>query len=404
MFLAEAIASVATTTLTAAESAPMMPPLAWIGFVVFVLVAMVVDLGLYQKRGTGLTTKAALTWVGIWACLAMVFNAGVWWKLGLPKAQEFFGGYLLEMSLSVDNLFVFVLVFSHFKTPRAEQHRVLVWGIVGAMVLRAIMIVAGVAIVRRFEMVMLLFAAILLWSGIKLLRNEDDEESDPSNGLIVRMARRVLPVVDGYRGHAFFVLEEGKRKATLLFLVLVVIEFSDVLFAVDSIPAIFGITQDPFIVFTSNVFAILGLRSLFFVIEAAIQRLKYLKTGLAFILCFIGVKMILPFAHEALHHYGHDFDLPLLDEKWKMPIWLSLSVIVFTLGFSAGLSLWTTRRGAPGAVDLSRSASGRMPVAGEPEVHGSSTRTAVLPDPPATAPPVTPPATATTPPTEQPPS
>jgi tellurite resistance protein TerC len=400
MFLAEAIASVATITLAAAESAPLMPPMAWIGFVVFVLMAMVVDLGLYQKRNTGLTTKAALTWVFIWACLAMIFNAGVWWKLGLPKAQEFFGGYLLEMSLSVDNLFVFVLVFSHFKTPRAEQHRVLVWGIIGAMVLRAIMIVAGVAIVRRFEMVMLLFAAILLWSGIKLLRNEEDEDDDPSTGLIVRMARRVLPVVDGYRGHAFFVVEDGKRKATLLFLVLIVIEFSDVLFAVDSIPAIFGITQDPFIVFTSNVFAILGLRSLFFVIEAAIQRLKYLKTGLAFILCFIGVKMILPFLHEALHHYGHDIDLPLLDEKWKMPIWLSLSVIVFTLGFSAGLSLWTTRRGAH---DLSRSASGRMPVAGEPEVHGSSSRTAVLPDQPP-PPEATPPAPPTPPPTEQPPS
>jgi tellurite resistance protein TerC len=378
-------------------------PLVWLAFVAFVLVAMAIDLGLYQRKGTGhMTTRAALTWVAIWTALALCFNAGVWRWLGPTHAQEFLAGYLLEQSLSIDNLFVFVLVFSHFKTPRAEQHRVLVWGIIGAMVLRAIMILAGSALVKQFESVMLIFAAILLFSGGKLLfKGDEEDDDDPADGWVVRTARRVMPVTDGYRGKDFFVHEADapgeatRRKATLLFLVLVVIEISDVLFAVDSIPAIFGVTTDPFIVFTSNVFAILGLRSLFFVIEAAIQRLAYLKKGLALVLLFIGLKMVLPFAHHLLEwSRGSALELPelLFDPGWKLKVLPSLGVIVLTLGTTAGLSLFATRRGgpAPGAagqssVTITRSDSSArlLAVAGiTPDANEPTTDPAPEVDPP----------------------
>lgn len=357
-------------TLAAIESS-VTNPLVWGGFVLFVLLAIVVDLGLY-RRSQGMSTKLALTWVGVWVCFALLFAGGVWHYLGATKAEEFLAGYLLEESLSVDNLFVFVLVFSHFKTPRAEQHRVLVWGIIGAMVLRAIMILAGAALVAKFDWILLVFAAILLLSGLKLLFKGDEDDSDPSDSAIVRLVRKFIPVTDGYRGHAFFVHEDGKRKATLLFLVLIVIEVSDVIFAVDSIPAIFGVTQDPFIVFTSNVFAILGLRSLFFVIEAAIQRLRFLKIGLAFLLVFIAVKMSIPFLYHFAEKGGHH--LPVI---WPLhsvvrpdgtthvsfPTLYSLGVIVFTLGFTTFLSIVIKPKHKEDG-GLAAAGSGRLPVTG----------------------------------------
>lgn len=336
-------------------------PFVWIGFVIFILVASVIDLGL-SRRSHGMTTRMALVWAAVWVALALVFGAGVWHYLGRQAGEEFLAGYLLEKSLSVDNLFVFVLVFSHFKTPRAEQHRVLVWGIIGAMILRAVMIMAGAALVKQFEWILLVFAAVLLVSGIKLLFKGDEEEEDPANSKMVRAVRSFLPVTDGYRGHSFFVVEDGKRKATLLFLVLVVIEGSDVIFAVDSIPAIFGVTRDPFIVFTSNIFAILGLRALFFVIEAAIQRLRYLKIGLAFLLCFIAVKMSVPFL------YSYVDGLPVLpflvdDGKGhvKFPISYSLGVIVATLAITTIASLVITPKHEGGPSELERTSSGRLP-------------------------------------------
>lgn len=361
--------------LLAAIESSVTNPLVWGAFVLFVLLAIVVDLGLY-RRSQGMSTKLALTWVGVWVCFALLFAGGVWHYLGRVKAEEFLAGYLLEESLSVDNLFVFVLVFSHFKTPRAEQHRVLVWGIIGAMVLRAIMIGVGATLVATIEWILLVFAAILLVSGLKLLFKGDEDESDPSNSWIVRTVRKFIPVTDGYRGHAFFVHEDGKRKATLLFMVLIVIEASDVIFAVDSIPAIFGVTKDPFIVFTSNIFAILGLRSLFFVIEAAIQRLRYLKIGLAFLLCFIAVKMSVPFIYEFAEKGGlHLPVLRFLEESQrvneltgavtvhvKFPISYSLGVIVATLGLTTLLSvLIKPKRRADGG--LAAASSGRLPVA-----------------------------------------
>jgi tellurite resistance protein TerC len=340
-------------------------PLVWAGFILFVLTAIVVDLGLY-RRAHGMSTRLALTWCVVWVGLALAFAGGIAYYLDATKAEEFLAGYLLEESLSVDNLFVFVLVFSHFKTPRNEQHRVLVWGIIGAMVLRAFMILAGTALVQKFEWILLVFAAILLLSGLKLLFKGEDEDEDPSQGKVVQLARKVLPVVDGYRGHAFFVVEDGKKKATLLFLVLVVIEVSDVIFAVDSIPAIFGVTRDPFIVFTSNVFAILGLRSLFFVIEAAIQRLRYLKLGLAFLLMFIAFKMTIPFIYE---WFPNLYVPPFLQrktvaghEKVALSTAYSLGVIVAMLGTTAALSLLIKPKAGPHSGDGPVSSSGRLPV------------------------------------------
>jgi tellurite resistance protein TerC len=325
--------------ILAAIETSVTSPLVWGGFVLFVLLSIAVDLGVYRRK-RGMTARLALSWAAVWVVLALVFAGVVWRHLGAESAEEFLAGYLLEKSLSVDNLFVFVLVFSHFRTPRAEQHRVLVWGIIGALVMRAIMILAGATLVARFDWVLLLFAALLLVSGVKLLLQGDAGDEDPSDSRIVRLARRVLPLTDGYRGHAFFVVEDGKRKATLLFLVLVVIEASDVLFAVDSIPAIFGVTTDPFIVFTSNVFAILGLRSLFFVIEAAIQRLRYLKLGLSFLLIFIALKMTIPFVYQ----WWPDLPLaPFLERDLKghvkLPVLHSLLVIVGALGVTGVLSI-----------------------------------------------------------------
>ncbi|MBX3467573.1 MAG: TerC family protein [Planctomycetes bacterium] len=355
-------------------------PLVWLGFVALVIVAIFVDLGLY-RRAHGMTTRMALGWAVVWVLLALAFAGGVWRVLGPVKAGEFLAGYLLEKSLSVDNLFVFILVFAHFRTPRAEQHRVLVWGIIGAMVLRAIMILAGAKLVAEFDEVLLFFAAILFWSGLKLLFKGDEGDEDPSDTRIVRAARALVPITDGYRGHAFFVIEDGKRKATLLFLVLVVIEASDVLFAVDSIPAIFGVTKDPFIVFTSNIFAILGLRSLFFVIEAAIQRLRFLKVGLAFLLCFIAVKMCIPFVYEFAHEREVHLPTPFFLDvdatgHVKLGIAYSLGMIVATLGATTVLSLlWTPPQApapaAPAPGGAPSSTSGRQPVSDPASTDGA---------------------------------
>ncbi|MGE0707175.1 MAG: TerC/Alx family metal homeostasis membrane protein [Planctomycetota bacterium] len=291
--------------LTLANEAPQFHPLLWGGFFVFLLFAMALDLGLTQ-RGKPLSTRAALGWCAVWVTLALIFNAGLAFFVGAESAEQFFAGYLLEYSLSVDNLFVFVLVFAFFRTPPHLQHRALVWGIVGAMVLRATMILLGAALIQRWQGVLVLFGLFLLYTGVMLLFH--DEDDDPSDKWWIKLLERRLPLTDDYRGDRFFVREPaadggpGKLLLTRLFLVVVIIEASDVMFALDSVPAIFGVSTPPppaFIVFTANMFAILGLRSLYFALSGAIQQLRYLNYGLSLVLAFIGLKMIVAEAPKA---------------------------------------------------------------------------------------------------------
>jgi tellurite resistance protein TerC len=296
----------------------------WIGFTVFVLAMLALDLGVFHRKAHAVTLKEAASWSAVWVGLAVVFNVGVWNWFGSQKALEFTTGYLLEKSLAVDNIFVFLVVFSAFAVPAAYQHRVLFWGILGALVMRAAFIFAGAALLARFHWVMYVFGAILLLTAVKLLRSHG-EESDPTESWVTRTYRRFVPSTDGYRGDRFFVKEAGKWLATPLFLVLIIIEVTDLVFAVDSIPAIFAVTSDPFIVFTSNIFAILGLRSMYFLLAGVMEKFHLLKIGLAVVLAFVGVKM-------------------LLIDVYKIPILASLAVIVAVIGGSIGLSFLFPQR------------------------------------------------------------
>lgn len=307
----------------------------WVGFVVFVLVATAIDLNLSHRA---MTTRIALTWCAVWIVAALLFALGLWHYFGSTHAHEFLAGYVLEKSLSVDNLFVFVLIFSFFRTPPALQHRALVWGIIGAMVLRAVMILAGAALIDLFHPIMAVFGAFLIYTGIKLLFHDD--EADPSDSWMIQFLQRKLPLTDDYRGEHFMVTENGKRVFTRLFLVVLAIEASDVIFAIDSVPAIFGVTTDPFIVFTSNIFAILGLRALFFAIAGAIQQLRYLSYGLSLILSFIGVKMILPFVPAVVERLGGPV---WSEESFHIDVKLSLLIICAVLAVTIGLSLMRGR-------------------------------------------------------------
>jgi tellurite resistance protein TerC len=262
----------------------------WVGFVALVLAFLAIDLGVFHRKTHAVSIKEALTWAIVWFAAAMVFNALVWWQCGAQMGLEFFTGYIIEKSLSVDNLFVILLVFTAFGIPARLQHRVLFWGIMGALVMRGVLIGIGAALVARFDWVFYIFGAFLLWTGAKMLFQKE-EKFNPDESWIVRSIRKVVPVT-GLKGERFFTRERGAFAVTVLFVALVVVEFTDLVFAFDSIPAIFAITGDPFIVFTSNVFAILGLRSLYFVIAKAHDMFSHLKTGLAFILLFIGAKLM----------------------------------------------------------------------------------------------------------------
>jgi tellurite resistance protein TerC len=267
-------------------------PWLWAGFLAVILALLALDLGVFHKKDAVVPAREAMAWVAVWATLAMVFDGFVWWKFGTPKAVEFLTGYLIEMSLSVDNLFVFVIVFSTFRIPAHLQHRVLFWGILTALVLRGAMILAGTALLQRFHWLIYVFGAFLLVTGVKLFLHKE-EEHHPEQSFAFRLLRRVIPATPALHGNHFFVHEAGRRLATPMFLCLALIEVSDVVFALDSVPAIFGVTLDPFIVFTSNIFAILGLRSMYFALAHLIGRFEYLKTGLAMVLVFIGVKMMI---------------------------------------------------------------------------------------------------------------
>ena len=281
--------------------------LAWVGFCSFILIMLAVDLGVFNRKPHEITTRNAAIWSGVWVTLALIFAGLLFGPLGWElfgaarhqKGLEFITGYLIELSLSVDNLFVFLLIFSYFKVPPKYQHRVLYWGVLGALVMRVTMILAGTALINRVHAIIYVFGAFLVYTGIKML-GEGDEEVNPEESPIVRFVTRYVPIVRHYERRKFFTIADGKRVGTLLLLVLIVVEVTDLVFAVDSIPAIFGVTTDRFIIYTSNVFAILGLRTFYFLLAGVVEKFHYLKTGLGIVLGFIGVKMLLPLLTKGL--------------------------------------------------------------------------------------------------------
>lgn len=265
----------------------------WITFFAVVLTALFVDIGIVNRKSHAPTRRETILWSIVWVSLALSFGIFILWQFGLAPAKLFLTGYLIELSLSVDNLFVFLLVFTFFKVPKKYQHRVLFWGIIGALVMRMIMIFAGAELVERFHWIIYLFGAFLLYTGLKMFQDTDDN-FEPHESAVVKLVTRYVRISKKYEGEKFFVVKDGVRSGTLLLLVLITVEFTDLVFAVDSIPAIFGITTDRFIIYTSNIFAILGLRTFFFLLSDMAEAFHYLKYGLAFVLSFIGVKMLLP--------------------------------------------------------------------------------------------------------------
>ena len=270
--------------------------LLWIAFNAFVLGMLAVDLGIFHRKAHSVSIKEATAWSAVWIALAMIFNLGIYYAWGQEKALEFLTGYVIEKSLSVDNLFVFLMIFQYFATPAEYQHRVLFWGILGALLMRGLMIWLGSELISRFNWLLYVMGGFLVFTGIKMLASEDDEKVEPEKNWAIRMARKFFPISPAFQGSHFVIVHESRKMLTPLALVLLMVETTDVIFAVDSIPAIFAITSDPFIVFTSNVFAILGLRSLYFVLAGAIDYFRFLKVGLSLVLVFIGAKML-------IHHW-----------------------------------------------------------------------------------------------------
>jgi tellurite resistance protein TerC len=294
-------------------------PILWIGFTALVIAFLALDLGVLHRRAREIRVREALLWTLFWIALAFVFNIGVYYWFGSERALEFLTGYVIEKALSVDNIFVFIVIFTYFGVAAELQHRVLFWGIIGALIMRAIFILLGAALIQSFHWVIYVFGGFLVYTGIKLLADHGTEVHPERNPLL-RFFRRIIPAVDGYRGHRFTVVENGRRLATTLLFVLIAIEATDLVFAVDSIPAIFAVTRDPFIVYTSNIFAILGLRALYFALAGVMNRFTYLRYGLALVLVFVGVKM-------------------LISDIYKIPIALSLGVVALLLGGSMVISL-----------------------------------------------------------------
>jgi tellurite resistance protein TerC len=274
----------------------------WVGFHVFVLAMLAMDLGLFHRKDHAVTPKEAGIWTGVWVALSLLFCAGIAHFEGREPALQWLTAYVVEYALSVDNLFVFLVVFGYFRVAPELQHRVLFWGILGAFVMRATLIITGSALVTRFHWLIYLFGAFLLFTGVKMMLSKEEEEAaDPEQRAVVKFARRVLPVARQGGGHSFFLREDGRMKVTPLFIVLLVVEVTDLLFALDSIPAVLGITQEAFIAYTSNVCAILGLRSLFFLVAKLMDKFHLLKIGLSLILSFVGVKMLITWFNIHLH-------------------------------------------------------------------------------------------------------
>jgi tellurite resistance protein TerC len=299
----------------------------WVIFNLFVIGMLALDLGVFNRKAHRIGVKEAAIWSVVWISLALLFNLLLFFWQGQRIALEFLGGYLLEKSLSVDNIFVFVMIFGYFATPGQYQHRVLYWGILTALVLRGAMILAGAALLTRFEFLIGVFGLLLIVTAVRMAKN-DESEVDLEQNWVVRTVRRYLPMTSEYHGQRFTIVQNGARLFTPLLLVLLVVETSDVIFALDSIPAIFGITRDPFIVYTSNVFAILGLRSLYFLLAGVVDKFHYLKLGLAVVLGFVGVKMVV----ESGSTY-------LMEHAIHVPIQWSLAVIFTVLAASIAASL-----------------------------------------------------------------
>jgi tellurite resistance protein TerC len=297
----------------------------WIIFNAAILLLLVLDLAVFNRGGRIIPFRQALLGSLCWIALAFGFAAFIHQWMGAGKALEFVTGYLIEESLSVDNLFVFILLFQYFKVPPEQERTVLFWGIIGALIMRGGFIVAGVALIRRFHWILYLFGAFLVYSGFKLMRGGEDEQVDPSRNVVLKLARKFIPVTDAFAGKTFFVRREGKTYATPLLIVLLVVETTDILFATDSIPAILAISHDPFIVYTSNVFAILGLRSLYFALSGLMKLFQYLNYGLAVVLMFIGAKM-------------------LISAKYQLPTWAALAVIAVVLAVSVLASVLFPRQ------------------------------------------------------------
>ena len=310
----------------------------WIGFNLFVLAMLALDLGVFHRKAHEVTMREAAIWSAVWVTLALAFALGLHQLQGREAGLEFLAGWLIEKSLSVDNIFVFVLIFSLWQVPREYQHRVLFWGVLGALVMRAAMIFAGVALLERFEWVIYPFGAFLLVLAFRMFGSQ--ETAVPKTTTLERIVRRLMPVTPGYHGPRFFVKlprhERLRWYATPLLIVLIAVESTDLIFALDSIPAIFAVTRDPFIVYTSNIFAILGLRSLYFLLAGLVHQFRYLKPGVAIVLVFVGIKM-------------------LLSHVYHVPVEVSLGVIVGVLAVSVAASILIPRRiAAPdkGSVDL----------------------------------------------------
>ncbi|MEI6946446.1 TerC family protein [Paraflavisolibacter sp. H34] len=296
----------------------------WVLFNGFVLGMLALDLGVFHKKDKPVSTREALTWSAVWVALALLFNGYIYWRQGQEAALEFLAGYLIEKSLSVDNIFVFILLFSYFRIPPQYQHRILFWGVFGALLMRGGFIALGALLIAKFHWIIYIFGAFLVYTGYKMF-TESVEEMHPEKNPLVSWFTRRGRATPKFHGNHFFIKENGRRLVTPLFLCLISIEFTDLIFAVDSIPAIFAITEDPYIVYTSNVFAILGLRSLYFALQGVMSRFPYLRYGLAIILVFIGLKM-------------------LLVEVYKIPIWMSLSFIALVLAVSVIWNLLADRR------------------------------------------------------------
>jgi TerC family integral membrane protein len=329
--------------------------LAWVGFCVFILVMLAIDLGVFNRKPHEVSYRSAAIWSAVWITLALIFAGLLFgplgWQLFGPeryrKALEFLTGYVIELSLSVDNLFVFLLIFSYFKVPPKYQHRVLYWGVLGALVMRVTMILIGTALINRFHGIIYIFGAFLVYTAVQMLRG-GETEIEPEDNPVVRFVTRFVPITRHYERRKFFTVVNGKRVGTLLLLVLIVVEVTDLVFAVDSIPAIFGITTDRFIVYTSNVFAILGLRTFYFLLAGVVEKFHYLKIGLGIVLGFIGVKMLLPLVVKILaagfHALGFDGVVPWLHYFEEIPILAALAFVFVVLLSSVAASLIWPRK------------------------------------------------------------